>query len=109
MYQSRQPVVVNLLLYKTRQLEDQPLKKRINSKMARVPYKHLLLAAAFFLFFFISSTAGARNLPVAKETQKPRDHKELTVTKDGGAPNISVDELVSMDYTPATRKPPIHN
>ncbi|KAK8716300.1 hypothetical protein V6N13_043615 [Hibiscus sabdariffa] len=79
--------------------------------MARVPYKHLLLAAAFFLFFFffISSTAGARNLPVAKETQKSHDHQELTVTKDGGAPDISVDELVSMDYTPATRKPPIHN
>ncbi|KAB2037096.1 hypothetical protein ERO13_D03G047500v2 [Gossypium hirsutum] len=76
--------------------------------MARVPCKHLILAA-FFLFFFISTTATARNLPVAKETQKPHDLQELTSTKDHGEPNISVDELVSMDYTPATRKPPIHN
>ncbi|KAG4212004.1 hypothetical protein ERO13_A02G136703v2 [Gossypium hirsutum] len=80
--------------------------------MARVPCKHLLLAA-FFLFFFISTTAtvafSARNLPVAKVTQKPHDHQELTSTKDHGEPNISVDELASMDYTPATRKPPIHN
>ncbi|KAB2094321.1 hypothetical protein ES319_A02G149100v1 [Gossypium barbadense] len=80
--------------------------------MARVPCKYLLLAA-FFLFFFISTTAtvafSARNLPVAKVTQKPHDHQELTSTKDHGEPNISVDELASMDYTPATRKPPIHN
>ncbi|GMI67864.1 hypothetical protein HRI_000455600 [Hibiscus trionum] len=67
----------------------------------------LVLAAAFFLFF--SSTAGARNLPAANETGKPHVHPELTLTKDEGAPNLSLDELVSMDYTPATRKPPIHN
>ncbi|XWS33230.1 hypothetical protein CRYUN_Cryun22dG0063500 [Craigia yunnanensis] len=75
--------------------------------MARVPCKHLLLVA-FFLFFFISTTVTARNMPVANETQKARDAKVLTATEDG-APNINVDELVSMDYTPATRKPPIHN
>ncbi|XP_039044979.1 uncharacterized protein LOC120184634 [Hibiscus syriacus] len=75
--------------------------------MARVPYKHLVLAA--FFFFFISSTAGARNLPAAKETEKPHDHQKLTLTKDEVETTISVDELVSMDYTPATRKPPIHN
>ncbi|XVF15016.1 hypothetical protein REPUB_Repub09cG0113100 [Reevesia pubescens] len=77
--------------------------------MARVPCKHLLLVA-FFLFFFISTTARARNMPVAKETDhKVQDsHQVLTATEDR-APNISVDELVSMDYTPATRKPPIHN
>ena len=47
-------------------------------------------------------------MPVAKETQKVHDAQVLTATEDG-APNLSVDELVSMDYTPATRKPPIHN
>ncbi|KAE8706920.1 Ubiquitin carboxyl-terminal hydrolase, putative isoform 1 [Hibiscus syriacus] len=77
-----------------------------NSKMGRDPYKHLALAA--FFLFFISTTAGARNLPGDKETQKSHDHQEYTSTKDGAA-NNSVDELVSMDYTPATRKPPIHN
>ncbi|XVF17096.1 hypothetical protein REPUB_Repub10bG0088900 [Reevesia pubescens] len=78
--------------------------------MARVPCKHLILVA-FFLFFFISTTASARNMPVAKEStdQKVHDSQVLSATEDHGAPNISVDELVSMDYTPATRKPPIHN
>ncbi|EOX92343.1 hypothetical protein QUC31_003583 [Theobroma cacao] len=75
--------------------------------MARVPCKHLLLVA-LFLFCFISTTAGARNMPVAKETQKVHDDQVLTATEDG-APKINADELVSMDYTPATRKPPIHN
>ncbi|XVE86624.1 hypothetical protein DITRI_Ditri18aG0049400 [Diplodiscus trichospermus] len=78
--------------------------------MARVPCKHLLFVVAFFLFVFISTTARARNMPVAKDTQKVRhDAEVLTAREDHGAPNISVDELVSMDYTPATRKPPIHN
>ncbi|GMI86647.1 root meristem growth factor 9, GOLVEN 2, CLE-like 9 [Hibiscus trionum] len=77
--------------------------------MARIPYKHLVLASLFLLF--ISTTAGARNLPPAAnmETEKPHHHQELASTKDEGAPGISVEELVSMDYTPATRTPPIHN
>ncbi|KAK8653524.1 hypothetical protein V6N13_127519 [Hibiscus sabdariffa] len=66
--------------------------------MARVPCKHLLVA--FFLLFFISTPARARNMPVAKETQL-----EHAATED----HVKVDELVSMDYSPATRKPPIHN
>ncbi|XVF61800.1 hypothetical protein PTKIN_Ptkin08bG0159600 [Pterospermum kingtungense] len=79
--------------------------------MARVPCKHLLLVA-FFLFFFISTTARARNMPVAKETQKVVHDiaQGPTATEDDhGAPNTNDDEFVSMDYTPATRKPPIHN
>ncbi|XP_022741498.1 uncharacterized protein LOC111293053 [Durio zibethinus] len=77
--------------------------------MARVLCKRLLVVA-IFLFFFISTTARARNMPVAKETQKVHDDRvHITATEDHGAPNINVDELVSMDYTPATRKPPIHN
>ena len=43
------------------------------------------------------------------ETQKVHDAQVLTATEDHGAPNINVEELVSMDYTPATRKPPVHN
>ena len=60
----------------------------------------------FFVVFFCVS---ARNIPVAKETQKVHDAQVLTATEDHGAPNINVEELVSMDYTPATRKPPVHN
>ncbi|XP_022752011.1 uncharacterized protein LOC111300653 [Durio zibethinus] len=76
--------------------------------MARIPYKHPLLLVTFFLFFFVSTTARARNIPVAKETQKVHGAQVLTAKEDG-APNINVDELVTMDYTPATRKPPVHN
>ncbi|GMI67629.1 root meristem growth factor 9, GOLVEN 2, CLE-like 9 [Hibiscus trionum] len=73
--------------------------------MARVPCKHLLLVA-FFLLFFISTPARARNMAVAKETQKlVHDDQVLSATED----HVKVDGLVSMDYSPATRKPPIHN
>ncbi|XVF58688.1 hypothetical protein PTKIN_Ptkin07bG0086000 [Pterospermum kingtungense] len=75
--------------------------------MARVPCKHLLLVA-FFLFLFISTTARARNMPVAKKTHKVHEAQVLTAMEDG-ASKVNVDELESMDYTPATRKPPIHN
>ena len=50
--------------------------------------------------------AAARSLPVARETEKGHDDQVLTAT-EGGAPNV--DELVAIDYTPARRKPPIHN
>lgn len=59
----------------------------------------------FFVVFFLS----ARNMAVAKETQEVRNDQVLTETENNGEPNIKVDELVSMDYSPATRKPPIHN
>ncbi|KAL4367353.1 hypothetical protein GQ457_05G008830 [Hibiscus cannabinus] len=82
-------------------------KKKKNKEilMARVPCKHLLLVA-FFLLFFISTPAIARNMPVAKETLlELHDDQVLTATEN----HVKVDELVSMDYSPATRKPPIHN
>ncbi|GMI68626.1 root meristem growth factor 9, GOLVEN 2, CLE-like 9 [Hibiscus trionum] len=75
--------------------------------MARVPCKHLLLVA-FFLLFFIATTARARNMPVAKENQKViQDDRVVTGTETED--HVRVDELVAMDYSPATRKPPIHN
>ncbi|OMO55899.1 hypothetical protein CCACVL1_26910 [Corchorus capsularis] len=80
--------------------------------MARVPCKHHLLLVAFFLFCFITTTARARNMPAApKETDQKLVHDEQQVVKakENGSPDVNVDELVSMDYTPATRKPPIHN
>ncbi|KAE8676558.1 Ubiquitin carboxyl-terminal hydrolase, putative isoform 1 [Hibiscus syriacus] len=77
--------------------------------MARVPCKRLLLVA-FFLLLFIATTARAINMPVAKETQKVlHDDQVLTATEIHGEDHVKVDELVAMDYSPATRKPPIHN
>ncbi|KAK8717262.1 hypothetical protein V6N13_044537 [Hibiscus sabdariffa] len=54
----------------------------------------------------------ARNMPVAvaKETQKVvHDDQVDTATENHGEDHVRVDELVAMDYSPATRKPPIHN
>ncbi|XP_038994519.1 uncharacterized protein LOC120118557 [Hibiscus syriacus] len=77
--------------------------------MARVSCKHILLVA-FFIFIFISKTATARNMPVDKKPQKVfHDDQVHTATEIHGEDHVKVDELVSMDYTPATRKPPIHN
>ncbi|XVF18340.1 hypothetical protein REPUB_Repub11eG0013200 [Reevesia pubescens] len=74
--------------------------------MARVSCKHILLA--FLLLCFISTTPRARSLPNGREMEKGHDDQVLTATSEGpGAPNV--DELVAMDYTPAKRKPPIHN
>ncbi|KAK9012730.1 hypothetical protein V6N11_040768 [Hibiscus sabdariffa] len=80
--------------------------------MARVPCSCKYLLVAFFLLFFISTTARARNMPVAvaKETQKVvHDDQVDTATENHGEDHVRVDELVAMDYSPATRKPPIHN
>ncbi|TXG60474.1 hypothetical protein EZV62_015047 [Acer yangbiense] len=87
--------------------------------MARVPCKHLLLVAFLLLCFFISLSHGARSLGVTSvgvDDQKMKgqdvlDHHQVvkpTEEKGGVAENIDED-LVSVDYTPARRKPPIHN
>lgn len=49
---------------------------------------------------------AARSLP--SEMKKGLDEQVVTTENEGGAPP-DVDELVAMDYTPARRKPPIHN
>ncbi|XVE63254.1 hypothetical protein DITRI_Ditri07aG0005200 [Diplodiscus trichospermus] len=74
--------------------------------MARVPCKHILLVA-FVLLSFISATPRARSFPNAGETDQKCSDEELLTATQGGAPNV--DEMVAMDYTPARRKPPIHN
>ncbi|OMO74620.1 hypothetical protein CCACVL1_16579 [Corchorus capsularis] len=75
--------------------------------MARVPCKHFLLVA-FVLLCFISTTTKARSLPKAPSTPEKGhgDEVVLTATQDGDS---NVEELVAVDYTPARRKPPIHN
>ncbi|KAK9271775.1 hypothetical protein L1049_002138 [Liquidambar formosana] len=74
--------------------------------MARVPCKRLVLVA-FFLLCFISTTAKARNLRTGNN-EAERGHDDLLIPKEDGAP-VNVEELVTVDYTPARKKPPIHN
>ncbi|KAG2711686.1 hypothetical protein I3843_04G081800 [Carya illinoinensis] len=72
--------------------------------------KRLLLVAFVFLCF-ISITARARSLRAASNTNEagPKgDVDDLFTPKEDGM-EASSDELASMDYTPTTKKPPIHN
>ncbi|GMJ05369.1 root meristem growth factor 9, GOLVEN 2, CLE-like 9 [Hibiscus trionum] len=73
--------------------------------MARVPCKHVLIV--FIFLCFISTTPTARSLPDARETKEGLDGQVVTGTESGAPPDV--DELVAVDYTPARRKPPIHN
>ncbi|OMO92646.1 hypothetical protein COLO4_17423 [Corchorus olitorius] len=75
--------------------------------MARVPCKHFLLVA-FILLCFISTTTRGRSLPKAPSAPEKGAHGDevVTATQDGDS---NVEELVAVDYTPARRKPPIHN
>ncbi|KAL4311792.1 hypothetical protein GQ457_01G003230 [Hibiscus cannabinus] len=74
--------------------------------MARVPCKHVLIV--FIFLCFISTTPIARSLSDARETKECLDVGEVVMATGSVAPP-DVDELVAMDYTPARRKPPIHN
>ncbi|CAL1409122.1 unnamed protein product [Linum trigynum] len=85
-------------------------------------FKHLLLVAFFFLCFISPcAQAGRRLKEVAVSEEK---HEEVLVAveaKEHGnkLDNLEVpskethlpdpDELVGMDYSPASKKPPTHN
>ncbi|CAB4269024.1 unnamed protein product [Prunus armeniaca] len=84
--------------------------------MAAIPFKHLLLVA-FILLCFISITAEGRSLGVVSKSsddghQKSHDlhdpFKQKEEDHEGLLPDESND-LLAMDYTPASKKPPIHN
>ncbi|KAK4256752.1 hypothetical protein QN277_006437 [Acacia crassicarpa] len=74
-----------------------------------------LLLVAFLFFCIFSSTASARSLRetsrhVDEKAQSPNsasnnDHK---VQRQAGE-QFNGDDLVTMDYTPAKKNPPIHN
>ncbi|XP_061345614.1 protein GOLVEN 2 [Gastrolobium bilobum] len=74
--------------------------------MAMLPSKRLVLVA-FLLLCFISMTARARSL---RETGvgAEKGQRNLFKLNHEGAQDSS-DELDTMDYTPAKKKPPIHN
>ncbi|KAE7998222.1 hypothetical protein FH972_002787 [Carpinus fangiana] len=75
--------------------------------MAAVPCKRLFLVAFLILCFFsIQATAARRLREAGNESQighdDPSSPKEERMLE-------SADEFVAADYTPARRKPPIHN
>ncbi|XP_028765947.1 uncharacterized protein LOC114723877 [Neltuma alba] len=77
--------------------------------MAILQNKRLVIVA-LFLLCFISSQATARSLK-ERINGNIRDRKEahdgvLKTKEDEGNADC---EVFSMDYTPARRKPPIHN
>ncbi|GAY60240.1 hypothetical protein WN944_023415 [Citrus x changshan-huyou] len=81
--------------------------------MARVSSKHLIFV--FFIFLcFISITNGARSLraapPSVVAAEKGQDDVFIAPAEESrGKPSDGDDDLVTADYTPARRKPPIHN
>ncbi|KAK2656090.1 hypothetical protein Ddye_009142 [Dipteronia dyeriana] len=87
--------------------------------MVRVPCKHLLIVGFLLLCFFISPSNGARSLGVTSvgvDDQKMKgqdvlDHQQVVkpAEENGGEAENMDEDLVSVDYTPARRKPPIHN
>ncbi|KAF5727683.1 hypothetical protein HS088_TW22G01379 [Tripterygium wilfordii] len=79
--------------------------------MARVPCKRIVLVV-FIMLCFISITARGRSLREASKDDggvvvKGQDNQ--FTPKENGAQSADDDDLVGMDYSPATRKPPIHN
>ncbi|GMY11209.1 Root meristem growth factor [Fagus crenata] len=74
--------------------------------MAAVPCKRLILVVLIMLCLFSTTTKGARDLrEPGKESQM--NHDELFPVKEERV--LESDELLAADYTPARRKPPIHN
>uniref|UniRef100_A0A2P2JNX8 Root meristem growth factor 9 n=1 Tax=Rhizophora mucronata TaxID=61149 RepID=A0A2P2JNX8_RHIMU len=74
--------------------------------MAKISLKHLILVA--FFLCFICGNATARTLKEVSNREVDRDDQnDLFTSKEKTARDA--DELVGMDYTPATKKPPIHN
>ncbi|KAJ1429734.1 hypothetical protein SESBI_08137 [Sesbania bispinosa] len=80
--------------------------------MALLPTKRLLLLA-FLLLCFISITARARNLRETKdgssEVSVEKGQGNLFKPKPNQGGEQDIDDLATMDYTPAKKNPPIHN
>ncbi|KAM3708715.1 hypothetical protein ACB098_02G118900 [Castanea mollissima] len=70
--------------------------------MAAVPCKRLILVAFIILCLFSTTTRAARNLRVVSKGSQ-MSHDDPSSPKEERVPEVDV------DYTPARRKPPIHN
>ncbi|XP_054804873.1 uncharacterized protein LOC129307946 [Prosopis cineraria] len=86
--------------------------------MASLVNKRLLIVV-FFILCFISLQARARSLKeketinsTGHEQQEGHDHHQTVLkpkANNNNEANNAEGEVFSMDYTPASRKPPIHN
>ncbi|KAL6345594.1 hypothetical protein AAG906_017324 [Vitis piasezkii] len=74
--------------------------------MAPAPCKRFVLVA-FFLFCTISTMTSARSLRTLSNGIKAEKGYDAFVPKEEGVPDA--EDLISVDYTPARKKPPIHN
>ncbi|CAK7337819.1 unnamed protein product [Dovyalis caffra] len=76
--------------------------------MATISRNHLVLVAFFLLCFVSTCTRAARTLREANNHEvEKKDENDLFPSKENGLSDV--DDLVGMDYTPARKKPPIHN
>ncbi|KAJ6996738.1 hypothetical protein NC653_013361 [Populus alba x Populus x berolinensis] len=76
--------------------------------MAKIPRNHLVLVAFFLLCFVSTCARAARTLrEVNNHEVEKKDHNNQFPSKENGLHDV--DELAGMDYTPASKKPPIHN
>ncbi|XP_054820812.1 uncharacterized protein LOC129319767 [Prosopis cineraria] len=81
--------------------------------MVMLPTRRLLLVA-FLFFCIVSSAASARSLRETrhvdeKAQQGPISAFNQKVQSQSGEQLNGDDDLVTMDYTPAKKNPPIHN
>ncbi|KAG2711685.1 hypothetical protein I3760_04G088100 [Carya illinoinensis] len=75
----------------------------------QLPCKRLVLVAFIMLCLF-SVSATARSLRVASTNESLTSHdNHQSSPKEDRVAVADAEDLVSVDYTPATRKPPIHN
>ncbi|KAL6223086.1 hypothetical protein ACLB2K_006476 [Fragaria x ananassa] len=79
--------------------------------MAMVPCRALVLSVVLLVFFISVETARARSLKEAASSvhhgQEGRDYKFQSIQV--GSLDDGTEDLNAMDYTPAKKKPPIHN
>ncbi|KAI5582269.1 hypothetical protein POPTR_007G077300v4 [Populus trichocarpa] len=76
--------------------------------MAKISRNHLVLVAFFLLCFVSTCARAARTLREASNHgAEKKDQNDMFPSKENGLPDV--EELVGMDYTPARKKPPIHN
>ncbi|KAF7840052.1 Root meristem growth factor 9 [Senna tora] len=76
-----------------------------------------ILLVAFLLICFFSISASGRSLReksknyngVGEEKVQKQNSNMFKANKHGGEEANGSDDLVTMDYTPAKKNPPIHN
>ncbi|KAK4780329.1 hypothetical protein SAY87_016435 [Trapa incisa] len=83
--------------------------KRAKGRSMGIARSGQLVLVALLCFSFVITAANGRNLlAVEARYEKNNGRARLTVPK-AKAPTREADDFMWMDYSPARRKPPIHN